>query len=287
MRVLVTGASGMLGRQVVAEGLRRGHAVFGYGSRELNITDRAAVHRTIRACNPEIVIHCAAYTNVEKAESEPDDCRLVNVEGTRNVALACRETGIPMLYISTDYVFDGSGDEPRETSDECNPINVYGLTKYQGECCVRDILDASYIVRVSWLFGPGGANFVNKVLQRAASGSDLSIVGDQVGSPTYTLDLASLLMDMAPSGKFGVYHGTNEGFCSWYQFAAEILRLAGHEFTSLTSIESESLNHAAKRPKNSRMSKRSLDDAGFARLRPWQDAVADYIMRNQLGAARE
>lgn len=277
MKILVTGASGMLGRQVVLEGLRRGHTVAGYGKAEMDITDLEEVVSKISECVPGIVIHCAAYTNVEKAETQPDECRLVNVEGTKNIAMACRDVQIPMMYISTDYVFDGSGEEPWETTDECNPINVYGQTKYLGEQGVKELLAEYYIVRISWLFGPGGMNFVDKILGLAASQPELSVVCDQTGSPTYTVDLAASLLDIAESKKYGTYHATNEGYCTWHEFAAEILKAAGLHHTKVNPVATDALNYLAKRPKNSRLSKRSLDLGGFGRMRTWQDALSDYL----------
>ena len=225
---------------------------------------------------PQCIIHYAAYTAVDKAEDEPDLCMRVNADGTENIATVCREIDAEMIYISTDYVFGGSGDEPHETDSPKAPLQVYGRSKLAGEEAVLRHLDKCYIVRISWVFGKIGSNFVKTMLRLAETRDEINVVDDQVGSPTYTPDLAALLCDMALSGKCGVYHATNEGFCSWAEFAEEIMRQSGSA-CKVNRIPSEQYPTKAVRPKNSRMSKISLDRAGFARLPEWNDAVARFI----------
>jgi len=243
----------------------------------LDITDADAVKTFFAQNSIKSVIHCAAYTAVDKAEDEPEICFKVNVEGTENLAYACKEIDAELLYISTDYVFGGEGDEPYETDAVKTSVSsVYGKSKLDGEEAVMQILDKYYIVRISWVFGQTGSNFVKTMMKFAKDRDELNVVCDQVGSPTYTKDLAVLLSDMALSGKYGVYHATNEGVCSWAEFAAEIMKRSGSS-CRVNPILSEQYPTKATRPKNSRLSKRSLDEAGFARLPEWQDALSRYI----------
>lgn len=274
MRVIVTGSKGQLGHDVVLELKARGIACLGADKDDFDITDKASTMQFITAVRPHAVIHCAAYTSVDRAEDEPELCYKVNAEGTRHVAEACQHVQAKLLYVSTDYVFDGSGSVPWEADDPTRPVNVYGLSKLRGEEALS-IVDCSFIVRTSWVFGVNGANFVNTMLRLAERGK-LGVVADQVGSPTYTKDLAPLLCDMVASEKYGTYHATNEGCCSWYDFACAIFSQVG------LNVDVEPLSTAqyptkARRPSNSRLSKRSLDAAGFRRLPLWQDALARYL----------
>lgn len=277
MKVLVTGIGGQLGHDVVRELEQRGHEVVGVGRDEMDITDAEKVGGVIRACAPDAVIHCSAYTAVDRAEDEADQCRKVNVEGTKNIAEVCAELDCKMIYISTDFVFSGEGERPWETDDAAGPISVYGRTKYEGEAEVKSRLDKFFIVRISWVFGKNGNNFVKTMLRIGKENGAVKVVDDQIGSPTYTRDMAVLLADMVQTEKYGVYHASNEGFCSWYEFAKEIFRLAGMDEVSVTPITSDQFSAKAKRPFNSRMSKEKLIKEGFNKLPSWQDALIRYM----------
>ena len=221
-------------------------------------------------------MHCAAYTAVDRAEDEEEICRKVNVDGTENIAKACKEIDAKMIYISTDYVFDGKGDEPFEVDGHIEPHSVYGKTKYEGELKVQEILDKYFIVRISWVFGINGNNFIKTMLRLGKEKESLNVVCDQIGSPTYTADLAPLLCDMAVSEKYGVYHATNEGFCSWAEFAQEIMEKAGLR-CKIDPIPTSEYPAKAERPFNSRMSKKSLVDSGFSILPTWKEALDKYL----------
>lgn len=277
MKVLVTGVGGQLGHDVVRELEQRGHEVTGVGREEMDITDAEKVRKVIRDCVPDAVIHCSAYTAVDRAEDEADQCRKVNVEGTKNIAEICAELDCKMIYISTDFVFSGEGERPWETDDAAGPISVYGRTKYEGEDEVKSRLDKFFIVRISWVFGKNGNNFVKTMLRIGKENGAVKVVDDQIGSPTYTRDMAVLLADMVQTEKYGVYHASNEGFCSWYDFAKEIFRLAGMDDVSVTPITSDQFPAKAKRPFNSRMSKEKLVKEGFNKLPSWQDALKRYV----------
>lgn len=276
MRVLVTGAKGQLGYDVVKELQLRKIDCIGTDIGEFDITEADSVTAFISDYRPDVVIHCAAYTAVDKAEDEPEICRAVNALGTRNIVSVCREIEAKLIYISTDYVFPGTGDREHGTDDPTGPLNVYGKSKLDGELVVKELLRKYFIVRISWVFGKNGNNFVKTMLRIGKERSEVNVVCDQVGSPTYTADLAELLCDMVVTEKYGTYHATNEGFCSWAEFAQEIFRLAGYS-TRVNPILTSEYPTKATRPINSRMSKKSLDYAGFKRLPPWQDALARYL----------
>lgn len=278
MKVLVTGVKGQLGYDVAGELVKRGAEVVGVDVDEMDITDEAAVQRVILGAAPDAVIHCAAYTAVDAAEDNEEMCRRVNADGTRYIANVCKELDIKMLYISTDYVFDGQGTRPWEPDDERNPLSVYGQTKYEGELAVQDALDKYFIVRITWTFGVNGKNFVKTMLRLAETNSSIRVVNDQYGSPTATADLAVLLSDMIETEKYGIYHATNEGICTWYEFTCEIFRQAGIDI-EVIPVTTEEYNAKAKRPANSRMSKDKLDANGFKRLPPWQDALTRYLTK--------
>ena len=227
MKVLVTGVTGQLGHDCVNEFKSRGIEVRGVSSKDFSLTDSAAVEKYIKEYAPDVVMHGAAYTAVDKAEDEQEKCMAVNAEGTRYIAKACAEIGAKMIYISTDYVFPGDGEEPYEVNAPKGPRNAYGKSKLLGEQAVQELLEKYFIVRISWVFGINGKNFIRTMLNLAKTHKELTVVGDQIGSPTYTRDLAVLLADMAATEKYGVYHATNEGFCSWAEFAAEVFRQAG------------------------------------------------------------
>lgn len=291
MRVLVTGARGQLGQDVVKELLSRGHEVTGTGTgpdcelacryRMLDITDREAVRCVLTEEGPESVIHCAAWTAVDAAEDEENrpQVRAINAGGTRAIAEACRELGCKMLYISTDYVFSGEGTEPwKPDCTDFAPLNYYGLTKLEGEQAVRELVEKYYIVRTSWVFGPGGSNFVKTMLRLAETREEVRVVNDQIGTPTYTPDLARLLADMCERERYGVYHASNEGgYISWAEFAEEIFRQAGKP-TRVIPVSTEEYGLSkAKRPKNSRLDKSKLAENGFEPLEDWRQSIAHFI----------
>lgn len=276
MRVLVTGVKGQLGHDVMNELEKRGHTGIGVDVEEMDITDPAACEKVIGEADVEAVVHCAAYTAVDAAEDNVDICRKVNAYGTENIAKVCGRLGLKMMYISTDYVFDGEGTRPWEPDDERHPLNVYGQTKYEGEVAVTDSVDKFFIVRIAWVFGVNGKNFIKTMLNLAKNHTDINVVDDQVGSPTYTYDLAVLLVDMIETEKYGFYHATNEGLCTWFEFASEIFRQAGAE-VNVHPVDSSQFPAKAKRPHNSRMSKDKLDENGFHRLPTWQDALSRYL----------
>lgn len=276
MKVFVTGVSGQLGFDVCRVLEARGIDCRGVSSKELDITDKAAVERMLRDYAPDAVIHCAAYTAVDKAEDEAERCWLVNAEGSANIAAACAALGCKMVYVSTDYVFSGEGEAPWEVTDAVSPRSVYGKTKLAGELAVQALTEKHFIVRTSWVFGKNGGNFVKTMLRLAESREEVSVVADQIGSPTYTADLAPLLCDMVETERYGVYHAANEGLCSWADFAAAIFRAAGKS-CRVRPITTAEYPAKAKRPQNSRLSRRALDEAGFARLPGWEDALARYL----------
>lgn len=276
MKVLVTGTKGQLGYDVVNELEKRGHTAVAVDIEEMDITDAVSVERVITEAEVEAVIHCAAYTAVDAAEDNVEICRRVNAEGTKNIAKVCKKLDLKMIYISTDYVFDGEGERPWEPDDGRHPLNVYGQTKYEGELAVEKYLEKYFIVRIAWVFGVNGKNFIKTMLKLSETHEELNVVDDQVGSPTYTYDLAVLLVDMVESDKYGRYHATNEGLCTWYEFAKEIFRQAGVE-VKVNPVTSDMFPAKAKRPKNSRMSKEKLDANGFHRLPTWQDALERYL----------
>ncbi|HBM47778.1 MULTISPECIES: dTDP-4-dehydrorhamnose reductase [unclassified Clostridium] len=276
MKVLVTGAKGQLGTDLMNELAKRGIEGIGVDVEEMDITDAEACRRVIKASGADAVIHCAAYTAVDAAEDNVELCRRINGEGTRNVAQACKEADVKLMYISTDYVFDGQGTRPWEPDDERHPLNVYGQTKYEGELAVEELSDKYFIVRIAWVFGVAGKNFIKTMLRLGKERGAVSVVDDQVGSPTYTYDLARLLVDMIQTDKYGRYHATNEGLCSWYEFAKEIFRQAGMD-VPVTPVSSSEFPAKATRPSNSRMSKEKLSDNGFERLPAWQDALGRFL----------
>lgn len=278
MKFLVTGVKGQLGYDVVKELEKRGHTAIGVDREEMDITDRKKVCDVIKSSSVDGVFHCAAYTAVDRAEDDVEVCRAVNVDGTEHIARVCQELGIKLLYLSTDYIFNGEGTNFwNPDGEEIEPLNVYGQTKYEGEEVIRKLLDRYFIVRISWVFGLNGNNFIKTMLRLGEERGAVQVVDDQVGSPTYTKDLARLLVDMMESEKYGVYHATNEGICSWYEFAREIFQQAGIDTVSVTPVDSSSFKAKAKRPFNSRMSKDKLDEMGFERLPSWQDALFRYL----------
>lgn len=278
MKVLVTGVGGQLGYDVMKVLKLRNIECLGADIAEFDITNFAATNVFISKYNPDAVIHCSAYTAVDKAEDNLEICQAVNVKGTENIAKICRTIDAKMIYISTDYVFPGTGDTYYEVSDKTGPLSAYGQTKLDGENAVRATIDKYFIVRISWVFGENGNNFIKTMLKLGKEHDQLNVVCDQIGSPTYTADLAPLLCDMVVTKKYGTYHATNEGICSWAQLAEEVFKQTGY-MTKVNFIPSSDYPTKAVRPINSRMSKNSLDAAGFDRLPSWQDAVDRYLKR--------
>ena len=277
MKVLVTGAKGQLGYDVVNELKKRNHEAIGVGSDKMDITDRDSVEKIFEETKVDAVVHCAAYTSVDAAEDNKGLCMKVNVEGTKNIAKACKKIDAKMIYISTDYVFNGEGEKPWKPEDECAPLNVYGRSKYEGELAVEKYLDKYFIVRIAWVFGINGKNFVKTMLNLGETKDEINVVNDQFGSPTYTYDLSRLLVDMLETEKYGKYHATNEGVCTWYEFAKEIFRQAGLDM-KINPVSSNEFPSKAKRPYNSRMSKDKLEKNGFVRLPSWENALKRYLI---------
>lgn len=276
MNVLVTGSRGQLGHDLVLRLEAMRIPCRGVDLDDFDLTDAEATERWIRSFAPTDVVHCAAFTAVDKAEDARDSCRAVNVDGTDHVARACRAVGARMVYISTDYVFSGDGEQAWDVDAPRGPRSYYGLTKSLGEDRVREQLDRYFIVRISWAFGRNGQNFVRTMLRLGGERPELTVVDDQIGSPTYTRDLAVLLVDMLRTEKYGTYHATNEGYCSWFEFACAIMEEAGLPAV-VRPVPSEAYPVKAVRPRNSRLSKSSLDAAGFRRLPPWRDALRRYL----------
>lgn len=276
MKVFVTGVKGQLGHDVVKELEKRGIEAVGVDIEEMDITDEKSVDRVIREAAPDAVIHCAAYTAVDAAEENEELCRRVNAGGPRHIAKVCRELDIKMIYISTDYVFGGQGTHFWKSDDSCDPQSVYGRTKYEGELAVKELLEKYFIVRIAWVFGINGRNFVKTMLNLAKDHDTIRVVNDQFGSPTYTYDLARLLADMVQTEKYGIYHATNEGTCSWYEFACAIFREAGVP-VKVVPVTTAEYGARAKRPANSRMDNGKLTENGFEKLPVWQDALARYV----------
>ena len=272
MKILVTGVRGQLGHDVVEELTRRGIEAVGVDIEEMDVTDKDSVDSVVRGAAPDAVIHCAAYTAVDAAEENEELCRRVNADGPRNIAGVCRELDIKMLQVSTDYVFDGRGDNFWRPEDECHPQSVYGQTKYEGELAVQNTLEKYFIVRIAWSFGVNGKNFVKTMLNLAKTHDTIRVVDDQVGSPTYTFDLARLLVDMVLTDRYGIYHATNEGICSWYDFACAIFEEAGVD-VKVIPVSTEEYAAKAPRPANSRLDKEKLTENGFEKLPPWRDAL--------------
>ena len=279
MSILITGGKGQLGKDLAKELTERGIENIPVDIEEMDITDEKAVKEFISSYVKErsldAVIHCAAYTAVDRAEDEEELAYKINAVGTKNVAEACKENDIKLMYISTDYVFDGEGERPWQPDDKRAPLNVYGKTKYEGELFVQQ-LEKFFTVRISWVFGLHGNNFIKTMLKLGKERDELNVVDDQIGSPTYTKDLSVLLADIIQTDKYGIYHASNEGLCSWYEFAKEIFSRAGLN-VKLNPVDSSAFPVKAKRPHNSRMDKSKLVQNGFKPLPDWKDALRRYI----------
>jgi len=276
MKVLVTGVNGQLGFDVVLACKENKIDVIGIDIDDLDITIPEDVDRFLQESKAAILVHCAAYTAVDRAEEEKEQCFKVNVDGTRNLARACKRLGMRMVYFSTDYVFPGTGEQPWKENDKKDPINVYGQSKSQSEEIVNEILDQYFILRISWVFGVNGNNFVKTMLRLGKENGQVNVVNDQIGSPTYTKDVADLIINMMFTQEYGIYHVTNEGFCSWYEFACEIFKQANMEVL-VVPLDSSQFPTKAARPHNSRLDKSQLLLKGFTALPTWKDALKRFL----------
>ncbi|MDE7330279.1 MAG: dTDP-4-dehydrorhamnose reductase [Clostridia bacterium] len=279
MKVLVTGVKGQLGYDVVNELNKRGHEAVGVDISEMDVTDKDKVGRVMREVSPKAVVHCAAWTAVDAAEDNEDKVREINAMGTQYIADECKKLDCKLVYLSTDYVFDGQGEEPwKPDCKDYKPLNVYGQTKLEGELAVANTLKKYFIVRIAWVFGLNGKNFIKTMLDVGKTHEFVRVVNDQIGTPTYTYDLAKLLVDMVESEKYGYYHATNEGgYISWYDFTKEIFRQAGYGTKVIPVTTAEYGLSKAVRPFNSRLDKSKLVENGFNPLPTWQDALARYL----------
>ena len=276
MKVLVTGYAGQLGYDTVRQLEARGIECRGVDMADFNLTDGPAVKEYVRSYRPDVIVHCAAYTNVDKAESAPEVCAAVNGMGTVNMVRAALSVGAKMVFISTDYVFPGTGDQPWKVDDRYGPLNVYGMSKVQGEDAVRSLMTRYFILRTSWVFGKNGHNFVRTMLRLGAEKKEVRVVNDQIGSPTYSWDLARVICDILPTEKYGIYHVRNEGFISWYEFAKMIMEKAGLPCKVLP-VPSSEYPTPAKRPLNSRLDGSKLAAAGFAPMPTVENALERYL----------
>ncbi|MBD2867969.1 dTDP-4-dehydrorhamnose reductase [Paenibacillus arenilitoris] len=275
MKIVVTGANGQLGRELT-EWETDAADIIGFGRETLDITSIEQCRQVITLHQPDIVIHCAAYTTVDKAESEPDEAFRVNAAATRNVVIAAREAGAKFCYISTDYVFDGKGSSPYNEYDQTNPQTVYGKSKLAGELMVQTLHDRYYIVRTSWVYGKYGNNFVKTMLKMAGERDQLKVVSDQIGSPTYTYDLAAFLLELVATDRYGVYHASNSGICSWYEFAKAIFEDSGITIR-LDPCSTADFPRPAPRPAYSVMDHTAIRSNGFRMLRSWREALNHYL----------
>jgi dTDP-4-dehydrorhamnose reductase len=276
MKVVVTGVKGQLGYDLVKQLTARNHQVYGIDRNDLDITDEKAVKAYFEEVKPDALLHCAAYTNVDAAEEDKETAYNVNALGPKYLAQAASKVGAKMVYVSTDYVFDGTAAEPYEVDHPTHPLGVYGETKFAGEEFVKEYLDRYFIVRTAWVFGINGNNFVKTMLRLAEDRDELGVVHDQVGSPTYTVDLARFMIDLVESDKYGVYHATNEGVCSWYEFAVEIFNQRGVN-VKVNPLTSEQFPRPAARPKYSVLSKKKIIEQGFTPLPNWKKALSAFL----------
>jgi dTDP-4-dehydrorhamnose reductase len=276
MRVVVTGAAGQLGQDVVKELARKNHEALGIDRELLDITIEADVMKYINEVKPDVILHCAAYTNVDAAEENEEIAYQINAAGTEFLAKAAKQTGAKMLYISTDYVFDGTAAVPYEVDQQTMPLGAYGRTKLAGEELLQKHVERFFIVRTAWVFGVYGQNFVKTMLRLGEERGEVGVVHDQVGSPTYTVDLARFMVELMETEKYGIYHATNGGVCSWYEFAVEIFKQAGLKVT-VNPLTSDQFPRPAARPHYSVLSKKQIAEQGFTPLRDWKEALAAYL----------
>ncbi|MGP9076920.1 dTDP-4-dehydrorhamnose reductase [Geobacillus thermodenitrificans subsp. calidus] len=281
MKVVVTGAKGQLGTDLVHLLADRGYEVYGYGREELDITNFDQVKQVISEVTPDVVIHAAAYTKVDLAESEPDKAFLINAYGTRNVVVASEAVGTKLVYVSTDYVFDGTVNVPYNEFAPTNPLSVYGKSKLAGEQFVRDLHSKFFIVRTSWVYGKHGNNFVKTMLKLAQERDELMVVHDQVGCPTYTVDLANCILELIQTEKYGIYHVSNSGHCSWYEFAKAIFEEAGID-VKVNPCTTKDFPRPAPRPAYSVFEHMALKLNGFRGIRNWREALKEFMIRIKL-----
>lgn len=275
MKVLVTGANGQLGRDLV-EILNVTHEVFGFGSKELDVRNIEQCRQIFFQVKPDVIIHAAAYTAVDMAETDEDNAFAVNSFGSRNVAMAAEEIGAKLCYVSTDYVFDGTSAKPYKEYDNTNPQSIYGKSKLAGELLVQSLSKRYFIVRTSWVYGKHGNNFVKTMLKLGKEKPNLKVVEDQMGSPTYTVDLCHIILELISSEKYGIYHASNTGSCSWYEFAKAIFDESGYT-TEVEPCSTEEFPRPAPRPRHSVMDHQSIRANSFTDLRPWQEALSEFI----------
>ncbi|WP_230931975.1 dTDP-4-dehydrorhamnose reductase [Priestia sp. TSO9] len=278
-KVLITGANGQLGKELVELFTEKGFEVYGFGRDRMDITNQAQVQEMISTLKPNIVLHSAAHTQVDLAESEPDQAFLINAYGTRNVAVAAEAVGAKLVYVSTDYVFDGTTDEPYNEFSPTSPLGVYGKSKLAGEQFVRDLHSKFFIVRTSWVYGKHGANFVKTMLKLGEERKELSVVADQIGCPTYTLDLAHAILELVGTQKYGVYHISNSGSCSWYEFAKEIFKVSNME-VQVKPCTTADFPRPAARPANSVFEHMSIKLNNFTSIRHWREALSSFLKNN-------
>nr|WP_263324828.1 dTDP-4-dehydrorhamnose reductase [Neobacillus sp. Marseille-Q6967] len=276
MRVVVTGAAGQLGQDVLKELSRKNHEAFGADRTQLDITNESNVQAYINDVKPDVILHCAAYTNVDAGEENEDIAYQVNAVGTENLAKAAKQVGAKVLCVSTDYVFDGTGSEPYEVDAPTKPLGAYGRTKLAGEQLLQENLEQFFIVRTAWVFGVHGNNFVKTMLRLGEERGVVGVVHDQVGSPTYTVDLAKFMVELMETNKYGIYHATNSGVCSWYEFAVEIFKQAGLN-VKVNPLTTEQFPRPAARPKYSVLSKKKIEEQGLTPLRDWKAALSAYL----------
>jgi len=276
MRVVVTGAVGQLGQDVVLELARKNHEAFGTDREKLDITNEADVFAFISEVKPDAILHCAAYTNVDAAEENEELAYQINAAGTEYLAKAAQQIGAKMIYVSTDYVFDGTSAEPYEVDQQTKPLGAYGRTKLAGEELLQKNLKEFFIIRTAWVFGIHGHNFVKTMIRLGEERGEVGVVHDQVGSPTYTVDLGRFMVELMETDKYGIYHATNSGVCSWYEFAVEIYKQAGMNVT-VNPLTSDQFPRPAARPQYSVLSKKKIEEKGLTPLRDWKEALAAYL----------
>lgn len=275
MKVLVTGANGQLGQDLVSI-LQGIHEVFGFGSKELDVRNLEQCRLIFRQIKPDVIIHAAAYTAVDQAETDDDNAFAVNAFGSRHIAMAAEEIGAKLCYISTDYVFDGTSDKPYKEYDNTNPQSIYGKSKLAGELLVQSLSNRYFIIRTSWVYGQHGNNFVKTMLKLGLEKPSLKVVADQIGSPTYTVDLCHFILDLISSEKYGIYHASNTGSCSWFEFAKAIFAESGYS-TQVEPCTTDEFPRPAPRPRHSVMDHQSIRANSFTDLRPWREALSEFI----------
>ncbi|MEH7274651.1 dTDP-4-dehydrorhamnose reductase [Neobacillus vireti] len=280
MKVVVTGAAGQLGQDVLLELERKNHQAFGADRLQLDITKEEDVLAYISEVKPDVILHCAAYTNVDAAEENEDAAYQVNAAGTEYLAKAAKQVDAKLLYVSTDYVFDGTASKPYEVDEPTKPLGAYGRTKLAGEQLLQKHLDEFFIVRTAWVFGVYGNNFVKTMIRLGKERGEVGVVHDQVGSPTYTADLAQFMVELMETDKYGIYHATNSGICSWYEFAVEIFKQADLKVT-VNPLTSDQFPRPAARPKYSVLSKKMIEKQGLRPLRDWKEALAAYLAESR------